>query len=473
VDEQRREAEALWRYGLIRDLLEDGLSAGERGRLARGLASVVHRYVDGSLRSVSRRTIDRWARAFRLGGFRALYPHARSVGPRTDGSLLGLAVALKAEAPQRTGAQIAQIIVRHERDRAAADGRAARRCPAARTVQRQLERSGYGGRRSRAVNGPRYRRFEAGAPNELWIADCLHGPPVAGRRSILMCLEDDHSRFIPGARFVFAESTVRLEAVLRSTFRAHGVPARLYADNGSIFSSGRLSQICARLGIALVHSRPGRPEGRGKLERFFETLRSQLLSELAAREQPVGDLAELNRLLWAWLACSYHRQAHSETGESPAERYARCVPRYATEQQLAEAFLWSERRRVGPKVPTVSLHGNTYEVDEALRGKTVWLYFDPHELRAVEVRHDGRSFGLAKPFSVGRHAHPRATTPEQPRTQQAARPRTAIDYLELLAREHERRQRGIDYRRLEGAGGVGGGSEDHDHDHDRREEQSG
>jgi len=467
VNEVRREAEALWRYGLIRDLLQDGLSRRERGRLARALASGVHRCLDGSLRTVSRTTIDRWVRAFRLGGFRALYPRARKASPRVEGSLLDLAVALKAESPERTGAQIAQIIARHEAHKAEAEGRIPRRCPAARTVQRHLERSGYGGRRSRAVNGPRYRRFEAERPNELWIADCLHGPPVQGRKAILMCLEDDHSRFIPGARFVSAESTVRLEAVLRSTFRARGVPAGLYCDNGSIFSSGRLLQICARLGIALVHSRPGRPEGRGKLERFFETLRGQFIRELAARPEPVGDLAELNRLLWAWLACSYHRQVHSETGEPPGERYAHVVPRYATERELAEAFLWSERRRVGPKVPTVSLFGNAYEVDEALRGKTVELLFNPHELRAVEVRHDGRSFGVAKPFLVGRHAHPRAA-PEQPPGGKAP-PRTAIDYLELLAREHRREQRGIDYRRLEGSVGAGEPGEQHEHNHDEEE----
>ena len=103
-----------------------------------------------------------------------------------------------------------------------------------------------------------------------------------------------------GARFVFAESTVRLEGVLRSAFQAHGLPDRLYCDNGQIFSSGRLEQICARLGIALVHSRPRRPEGRGTLERFFATLRSRFLTEVKAR--PPEDPAELNRLLWAWLA---------------------------------------------------------------------------------------------------------------------------------------------------------------------------
>jgi len=448
VSEDRREAEALWRYGLIRELLEPSLTRAERGALACALTASVHRYVDGSLRSVSRSSVDRWVRAYRAGGFRALYPRARQGGARSDGELLGLAVALKAEAPERTGAQIAEIVARVEVDRAAAERREPRRRPAARTIQRHLARSGLGGRGGARSSGPSFRRFEAQRANELWIADCMHGPAVGSRKAILMCIEDDHSRYIPGARFVFAESTVRLEGVLRCAFQAHGLPDRLYCDNGQIFSSGRLEQICARLGIALVHSRPRRPEGRGKLERFFATLRSRFLTEVKARGRPLEDLGELNRLLWAWLARGYHRRVHSETGECPAERYARLHPRYGTEAELTEAFLWHERRKVGPKVPLVSLHGNTYEVDDALRGQEVTLYFDPHELGRVEIRLGERRFGYAKPHVISRHAHPRAGAPQPPERQPA--PNTGIDYLELLEREHRRDQRRIDYRRLIG-----------------------
>jgi len=449
VSEDRREDEALWRYGLIRELLESSLTPAERGALARALTASVHGYLDGSLRSVSRSSVDRWVRAYRAGGFRALYPRVRQGGPRSDGELLELAVALKTEAPERTGALIAEIIARVERDRGATAGRKPRRAPAARTIQRHLARSGLGGR-SAAHSGARsFRRFEAERPNELWIADCMHGPAVSSRKAILMCIEDDHSRYIPGARFVFVESIVRLEGVLRAAFLAHGIPERLYCDNGQIFSSGRLEQICAGLGIALVHSRPRCPEGRGKLERFFATLRSRFVTEFKARRRPPADLAELNRLLWAWLARGYHDRPHSETGERPAERYARLRPRYGTEAELTEAFLWHERRKVGPKLPLVSLHANTYEVDDALRGREVTLYFDPYELGRVEVRVGERRFGYAKPQVISRHAHPRAGAQQQPPQRQPAQ-RTGIDYLQLLEREHRRDQRPIDYLRVIG-----------------------
>lgn len=114
-------------------------------------------------------------------------------------------------------------------------------------------------------------RFEASAPNELWVADCLHRPMIGGHRAILFAILDDHSRLIAAARFEHAETTTRLEAVLRAAQEARGVPERLYVDNGAPFASKQLARACAVLGIRLIHSQPGRPEGRGKIERFIRT----------------------------------------------------------------------------------------------------------------------------------------------------------------------------------------------------------
>lgn len=145
-----------------------------------------------------------------------------------------------------------------------------------------------------------------------------------------------------------------------------------------------------------------------------------------------------------WLERSYHRQPNRETGKTPLERFGSGgPPRYASAAELREAFLWCERRSVA-KTATVSLHGNRYEVDAALVGRTVELLFDPYSLGEIEVRYGGRSFGSAVAHQVGRHVHPRAE-PELP----AKAPRTGIDYLALLAHEHEQAlRRQIAYREL-------------------------
>lgn len=422
-----RESEALFRYGLIREAADAQLSCRQRGVVVRELVGGLHEHPSGELRLLSRSSIDRWVRAYRAGGFEALKPVQRAGVPRTPAELLAEAVALRQEQPDRTGAQIARIIARVHGSEVA---------PSPRTVERHLARLGL----SRQVAGgaPRaFGRFEAQAPNELWISDALHGPLVqgpAGRqvKAICFAILDDHSRLIAAARFVPAETTLRLEGVLRGALEARGVPQRLYVDNGAPFASGQLARVCAVLGIRLVHSQPGRPQGRGKIERFFRTLRSQFLVEIAGRENLT--LAELNRLLQAWTEQAYHRTIHSETGQAPAERFTGAdPPRRATAAELREAFLWAETRTVA-KTATVSLHGNAYEVDDALVGRTVELLFDPFNLDHIEVRHQGRSFGEAITHEITRHVHPRA----QPETDAQAPPAsTGIDYLRLLAADHE------------------------------------
>jgi putative transposase len=215
------------------------------------------------------------------------------------------------------------------------------------------------------------------------------------------------------------------------------------------------------LGIRLIHSRPGRPEGRGKIERVFRTIREQVLGEL--EHHPPASLAELNRTFQAWVESVYHQREHSQTGQTPLERFLGLgAPTLVSELALSEAFRWSEARSVS-RTGTVSMHGNTYEVDPGLAGRRVELVFDPFELAEIEVRVDGRHAGLAVPLNIKRHVHPRAQPPVQPS------PPTGIDYLGLIRQRREQElQKRIDYRHLPGppAGGA-------DHDRDDNKEQIG
>jgi putative transposase len=444
-----RQEEALWRYSLIREAVDTRLSCGERGVLVRSLAARLHAHPSGELRSVGRSTVDDWIRAYRAGGFQALFPRQRASVPRTARVLLEQAETLRRENPARTAAQIRRII------RAANDGAG----PSQSTIERHLRRQGL----TRAgLRGERqaFGRFEASAPNELWVADCLHGPMVEGRRAVLFCVLDDHSRLVVGARFCHAESTVRLEGVLRSAFQARGVPGRLYVDNGAPYASRQLARVCAGLGIGLTHSTPGRPQGRGKIERFFRTLRGEVLVELD-EHQPPG-LTELERILHAWIEQVYHRRVHSETQVTPLARFADFTARYPTAAELREAFLWAETRLV-TKTATVSLLGNRYEVDQALVGRRVELRFDPYDLQLIEVYYAGRSCGHAVAHVIGRHVHPHAQEPGE-----VPRPVSGIDYLRLIEHEHERDwlSRRINYHQLHDADADADAGDGHDDDDD-------
>jgi putative transposase len=405
---------ALFRYSLIREAADESLTIRQRGQLVRELAAREHAGPNGRQVRASRGTIDRWVRDYRRGGFEALAPVPRKVEPVTEQRLLDLAESLKREVPRRTAAQVAQII-------RTAEGTG----PAERTLQRHFARLGLN---TRPDGSPpvAFGRFEAAAPGDLWTGDALHGPTIGGRKTYLFAFIDDHSRALVGYRWGLSEDTVRLEAAFRSALAARGVPTSVYVDNGSAYVSKQLLRACASLGVRLVHSKPGRPEGRGKIERVFKTVRIQFLVEIEARLPT--DVVGLNRLFAAWVETVYHRRVHSETGEAPIDRLlAGGAPTLPSPAALHEAFLWSEFRMV-TKSATVSLHSNTFEVDAALVGSRVEVVFDPFDLESVEIRFQGRSMGQGLPVTIGRHSHPQARNEATP----APSP-TGIDYLGLLA----------------------------------------
>src|SRR5919197_3063006 len=111
MGEDRRREIGLFRYALIRDAADSGLSKAERGRLVRALAEREHVGPDGRLVRVARGTLDEWIRAYRRGGFEALVPRPRVVAPRTPAELLELAFQLKRERPERTAAQVREIML--------------------------------------------------------------------------------------------------------------------------------------------------------------------------------------------------------------------------------------------------------------------------------------------------------------------------------------------------------------------------
>jgi transposase InsO family protein len=432
----RAQQVALFRYQLICPALDPGLSTKARGRVVRAIATHPHAGPFGGQHRYSRDTLDRWIRRYRAGGFDALAPSIRQPGSRIDTTVLELAVALKRENPHRTAAQVARIL-------RASSGWA----PSESTLLRLFHR--------RELMGPAaggepvvFGRFEAAAPNERWVGDALHGPRVGGRKTYLFAFLDDHSRLAVGYRFGFAEDTVRLAAALHPALAARGAPASLYVDNGSAYVDSWLLRACGKLGIRLIHSTPHRPQGRGKIERRFRGVREQFLVEVTDSTAdeliergltPAAALLQVNALFTAWVESVYHHSVHSETGQTPLARWddgwqaAGHGPAMPSTQALTEAFRWSQWRTV-TKTATVSLHGNTYQVEAALVGRKVELVFSPFDLETIDVHYRDAHYGRAVPHRITRHAHPKAR-PETP--DPAPAPATGIAYLQLVADAHQ------------------------------------
>ena len=415
----RAQQVALFRYQLICPALDPALSTKGRGRVVRSIAAQPHAGPFGGQHRYSRDT---------------LAPSVRQPGTRIDAPVLELAVALKKENPERTAAQVARILK-------AARGWA----PSESTLLRLFHRHELMG--PLAGDGPVvFGRFEAAAPNERWVGDALHGPKVGGRKTYLFAFLDDRSRLLVGYRFGFAEDTVRLAAALQPALAARGVPESVYVDNGSAYVDSWLLRACGKLGIRLIHSTPHRPQGRGKIERFFRGAREQFLVEVddTTAEQlteqgltQAAALLQLNALFTAWVESVYHHRVHSETGQTPLARWddgwqaAGHGPVMASADALTQAFLWSEWRTV-TRTSTVTMHGNSYEVEPVLVGRKVELVFSPFDLEVIAVHYRGAHYGRAVPHRITRHTHPKA----RPETVEPQVPATGIAYLQLMADTH-------------------------------------
>ena len=122
-----------------------------------------------------------------------------------------------------------------------------------------------------------------------------------------------HGQFFCGGKNVDS-----LIEAIRAAYYKRGVPHALYVDNGSIYSSKEIVQICARVGCLLHHTPVRDGAAKGKVERFFRTVRDQFL----ARELDLSSLDALNRQFTQWVEEQYNAQVHSILGMSPLDRYA-------------------------------------------------------------------------------------------------------------------------------------------------------
>jgi putative transposase len=242
---------------------------------------------------------------------------------------------------------------------------------------------------------------------------------------------DDFSRLLVHARWLPDQNTRAGQEVLRAAIQRRGLPEQLYVDNGAPYANAALERSCAVLGIRLVHSRPYRPQGRGKQERLLRYIRERFLLE--AEAQGIASFQELNDRFLAWAEQVCNTRLHAETGQTPIERFTSQGSLRAVEPSLLrEAFRWSLMRRV-TRTASVSLAGNRYAVDPALVERRVELRFDPEDLTRLDVYWEGHPAGQAIPFILGRHVHrqvPQAQPPNQT-------PSTGVDYLGLVLAAHD------------------------------------
>jgi len=428
---------AVFRHALVSRVIAPDLSRDERlAELQRILAA--EHLIPGTARTrIGDSTLRDWVRAYRAGGFEALKPKKRldAGASRLEPALVERLLAIKEGEP---GLSIRRVIeLAHEGDAAATVA-----TPHS-TVHRLFQRHGLNRQRddTRSGGGVDRRRFAFRDAGQLWMSDVMHGPTVVSdgrrrRKTYLIAFLDDATRVVTHAEFALSENTRTFLPVLRQAILRRGLPERLYVDNGASYRSHQLAVVCAKLDIALIHARPYQPQGKGKIERFFRTVRAQLLPRLTGED--TTSLEAINRALGGWLEGEYHHSPHRGLeGATPLDRWAAtgASVRYpAADLELEELFLFEATRKVATD-RTVSLDGRLYEVDAALIGERVTLRYDPARPAApITVVHDGGVVERARQVDLYANCfvkrHRRTGAPQSDRAAAAPPPGLAMRGLD-------------------------------------------
>jgi putative transposase len=293
-------------------------------------------------------------------------------------------------------------------------------------------------------------RHRAAVPNAIWQADHTlldllvldeGGMPV---RPWLTVILDDHSRAVAGymaflgaplgAPSVLNTCLALRKAIWRKADPAWpvcGIPDALYVDHGSDFTSNHLDQVAAALRFQVIYSAVGRPQGRGKIERLFGTLNTELLPVLPGHlvagkpaTAPGLSLAQLDREIGAFITGTYHARVHSEIGAAPLDawRAGAFLPRLPDSLEDLDLLLVLHAKPRVVQRDGIRFQGLRYGslTLAAYVGDPVTIRYDPRDLseirvfhrerflcRAVSEEHAGETVSL-KDIAAARRAHRRA-----------------------------------------------------------------
>lgn len=397
MTEKDRENIALFRYGLIAPIL-NGQVGFQKDYLAK-VCSKVHQVPYYGPKEFAPKTLYCWVLDYRREGFDGLKPKRRSdrgMSRKLSGDFEEHLLALRKE---QRGLPVSVFY-----EQLVDKGEILPKKVSYATVYRLLKKQGLVGKE--LLITPERKRFAYDTVNTLWQGDMSVGPYLIcdGKklRTNLFAFIDDCSRVVPFAQFFFSEKFDSLKTVFKEALIRRGIPKIVYVDNGKIYRSDTFHIACASLGIALTHTKPYDAASKGKIERFFKTVKTRFLPLL--KLNPVDSIEELNQRFWQWLEEDYHRKVHASLDMTPQDVFLSQVSRIRMVDDPASLdplFLKRDYRKVKHD-GTISVNSMLYEVPPRFIGQRIEVRFDDD---AVFVYEDGVSVGKATLVNFSDNAH--------------------------------------------------------------------
>ena len=249
------------------------------------------------------------------------------------------------------------------------------------------------------VQDKRRLAFAKAHVNELWQADTMVGPYVqhgAGKvQSKLIAFLDDASRVVCHGEFFLADNTEMLLKAFKTALYKRGLCECLYVDNGSNYASLEISQVCQRIGCILCHTPVRDGAAKGKIERFFRTVRESFLT----KNLDLSSLEALNRAFSTWVEDDYHQREHSSLGMKPIDRFGLDLGRirFLPPSEVNDELFFVEQDRSVLADNTFSLKNTRFEAPRDLRGRKVQIRFDRLKFDRAIVYFKSERMGEARP----------------------------------------------------------------------------
>lgn len=378
--DQNREI-AGFRYSLIAELTNENLSEAEIRKLIREKALRTYQIPCSAKTKITAKSLQNWLKRFKNLGINGLMPKVRDdwgKSKKLTREEQDIFINFLSEHPYLTAKSAFLECQKKGHIKTDISSSALSRLVNAHGLDKKS--------RMRPVKEDTCLKYSFKYPLECVQSDFMHAFPVPDgkgkkKKAKLLTLMDDATRRILYAAFTFYETAEEFEKGLKSVLCMHGKIHRVYTDNGASFVSNETKRILSVLGIPIIHSRPYRPRGKGKQERFYRTLREQFLRPLDQDE--IQSLEQLNVLLKNWLECEYHRNPHSGLeGRTPLDAWlanTRHIIAVDPSIDLDEVFLHRLKRRIYQD-STFSFNSKLYEVPSTLIGKMAVIKYDPQNL---------------------------------------------------------------------------------------------
>ena len=438
---KNQEKWAIFWCDLLSPIIYEQIEPDKTHQFLKTLSKEPVRFPNGHIKEPSLSTLKRKLKKYRTGGFDVLARKRRNDRgkPRQiSPEVIQKAIELKKDQPRRSP----QAINRFLKD---IYGQTVARS----TLYRHLKDAHATRLKLGVIQKKVRKRFSRDHTHDLWVGDFEDGPYVLENHQVLptylSAFIDCHSRYAVEARYYLREN---LDVLIDSFIRAmatHGAPLSIYVDNAKIYHANGLKAACYRCNIKLLHRPVDDPPAGGLIERLIQTIQDQFEAEVRAGQ--ILTLAQLNRGLSAWLAVSYHKSIHSETGDKPQDRYQKglTVIRQIDLGRVLESFMTRVLRTVNKTFSDVQLDKRFYRVDAKLRGDRVEVRYDPFSMLDTVMIYSLKGQYLATGTLHNRSSDsPIGVEPEPGKLK--------YNYIDLLVGQHKHllaeQTGGIDYRKV-------------------------